>query len=966
MKKLTTVILFLFLSVPLVLNAQVFVDPNFAVPAQVLAYKMSQPPTIDGDTTDWNGIPWEGAYYNDRDDNFDNLMDPAPGPNDFSAKFKAAWVNGSNVLYLLLEFNDDQIFAGDSIDWYDCDGVEIRVDPLNSDASGEPSSSGTAFNIGFRNGVNTNSGIEGPLPQYKAVWKVNRNIFPIRSILEVAITLPSNATLVTNYDMGFWLYFNENDNNDNTPTEKNAAVCFFPQLWSATTGKKLNPDQEWTNIYYYADLVCVDQKVWNVASGGSIQAALDQANPGDIIKVAPGTYTTNLDIETPNVHLEGTLAPFDTTKIVPQDPTKPAITIAPSDAAYGVTIQNFAIEGPTNSTLNGTSGNGTVGISIGSATARILGNYFTNLDMPLYMHMGMDTLYASDGVIEGNTFYHFNSNHIGGANLVFRYNYLDDNVINYPVDAHQTIPSGVGMDIAYNTIRNTHGECAIGYGTTGGTYTIHNNYLFNDVHMDGDNGIENQETTPSTCYIYNNTVVDWKNAGIQCNGPSKYYLDNNIVAYCAYNEHGDYDLRNNADVNLDYSLSWGNGTNNNANFIDSAGAYPNWTLGSHNLVVDPKFVSATGNDYRIAQGSPAIDAGAKFPFGFHLFYEGNSTDIGAYETGVPGEHTSPTQALVGEWKFDDSTNVEKATIGNNLILMGNPGHTHYVSYIEGPAPGNGAVHVPRYSGFEVIPDLSANGGGNRVNRYTMIWDIRISIIEWHTFLATEDSIEQQDSDWFIHDRASRVGVGQYGYSTDTVSLYQWHRIGLVCNLGAPPSEPAIVCYMDGDTILAYHNYMIGDSLVSALDGRLSLSPKNGYNHFFISADNDGDDGDMDIAEFRLYNTNLTYSEMQTMGNVVTDVKDVKGEEPLKYTLYQNYPNPFNPTTTIRFSLRHSGHVLMKVYNILGQEVKTLVNEDLKAGLHNVEFDASRLSSGIYFYTIKAGNFVTTKKMVLLK
>jgi hypothetical protein len=88
--------------------------------------------------------------------------------------------------------------------------------------------------------------------------------------------------------------------------------------------------------------------------------------------------------------------------------------------------------------------------------------------------------------------------------------------------------------------------------------------------------------------------------------------------------------------------------------------------------------------------------------------------------------------------------------------------------------------------------------------------------------------------------------------------------------------------------------------------------------------------------------------------------------PGTYQLEQNYPNPFNPSTKIDFTIPTSGPVQVKVYNVLGEEVATIVNETLAVGKHSVTFDASRLASGVYLYKITAGSFVNTKKMVLLK
>jgi len=97
----------------------------------------------------------------------------------------------------------------------------------------------------------------------------------------------------------------------------------------------------------------------------------------------------------------------------------------------------------------------------------------------------------------------------------------------------------------------------------------------------------------------------------------------------------------------------------------------------------------------------------------------------------------------------------------------------------------------------------------------------------------------------------------------------------------------------------------------------------------------------------------------------TGVNDVENV-PDDFTLYQNYPNPFNPTTKIRYRIPQSDFVSLKVFDIIGNEIATLVKEEKTVGNHEVNFNASTLSSGIYFYRLQAGNFVETKKMLLLK
>jgi hypothetical protein len=99
---------------------------------------------------------------------------------------------------------------------------------------------------------------------------------------------------------------------------------------------------------------------------------------------------------------------------------------------------------------------------------------------------------------------------------------------------------------------------------------------------------------------------------------------------------------------------------------------------------------------------------------------------------------------------------------------------------------------------------------------------------------------------------------------------------------------------------------------------------------------------------------------------ITHISHNGNEVPEKYSLSQNYPNPFNPTTKFNFSIPNNGFVSLKVFDVLGREVATIVEKDFNAGIFTVDFDASSLSTGIYFYTLKSGDFTSTKKMMLVK
>jgi hypothetical protein len=126
---------------------------------------------------------------------------------------------------------------------------------------------------------------------------------------------------------------------------------------------------------------------------------------------------------------------------------------------------------------------------------------------------------------------------------------------------------------------------------------------------------------------------------------------------------------------------------------------------------------------------------------------------------------------------------------------------------------------------------------------------------------------------------------------------------------------------------------------------------------------------------RIENTGRSICKgLYSLINEMTGISFVSGTIPNKYNLSQNYPNPFNPTTKIKFDisqhtpfpLSRGEMVTLRVYDILGKEVETLVNEQLQPGTYEVKFDGSKLSSGVYFYKLVAGDFLDTKKLILLK
>ena len=161
--------------------------------------------------------------------------------------------------------------------------------------------------------------------------------------------------------------------------------------------------------------------------------------------------------------------------------------------------------------------------------------------------------------------------------------------------------------------------------------------------------------------------------------------------------------------------------------------------------------------------------------------------------------------------------------------------------------------------------------------------------------------------------------------------------------------------------------IIGNFDVVSLNASVSFQKVGKWYEFFSGDSLTVTDVNLQInllpGEYRLY----TSVRIPKASDLVTDIKEVEGL-PTEFRLEQNYPNPFNPETVISYQLAVSGHVSLKIYDILGREVVTLVDAVQQAGAHHSQFSVrnSTLSSGVYLYRIEAGDFVQSKKMILLK
>jgi hypothetical protein len=163
-------------------------------------------------------------------------------------------------------------------------------------------------------------------------------------------------------------------------------------------------------------------------------------------------------------------------------------------------------------------------------------------------------------------------------------------------------------------------------------------------------------------------------------------------------------------------------------------------------------------------------------------------------------------------------------------------------------------------------------------------------------------------------------------------------------------------------VLDYSNQIVGFA-VSDLDGTYSINGLADGNYTLVS-------NTVSYQDAQISNIIVDGESVQEV-NLLLNPDGVTGIENnsltvTQYELSQNYPNPFNPSTTISYSLPTDGFVSLTIYNAIGQKVASLINGIVKAGSHQVTFNASTLSTGIYFYRLEAGNFVSTKKMILIK
>jgi len=217
------------------------------------------------------------------------------------------------------------------------------------------------------------------------------------------------------------------------------------------------------------------------------------------------------------------------------------------------------------------------------------------------------------------------------------------------------------------------------------------------------------------------------------------------------------------------------------------------------------------------------------------------------------------------------------------------------------------------------------------------------IIEWtsgESVVLTNVS----PNDFYNVEEEIPAGYLTSNFSADVIEVVGSNAVNFTDLSIADPNQPITVWEWD------FNN----DGTVDATDQNPSFTySSNGTYSVSLTVSNGID------SETKIRNDYITVSG-------VTGVEDLTGEIPNEFNLFQNYPNPFNPSTIIRFSVASESQVVIKVYNLLGKEVATLMNEKKTPGFYELNFGGEKLPSGIYVYRLEAGSFSSSKKMILLK
>ncbi|MCX6163670.1 MAG: T9SS type A sorting domain-containing protein [Ignavibacteriae bacterium] len=382
---------------------------------------------------------------------------------------------------------------------------------------------------------------------------------------------------------------------------------------------------------------------------------------------------------------------------------------------------------------------------------------------------------------------------------------------------------------------------------------------------------------------------------------------------------------------------------------------------------------------------------------------------------------------IGIYQFDTiGSTIYCANYGYGILKSTNLG-VNWISISEGQIPGT-AFNVVHNSNF-IFVGLYFNGiyrTSNNGFNWTSInnglpvqnLSIRALIVRGSSIFSANTGISSHGiykstnngDNWYITDTSAHftylyefTNLGQYLFAATTMGIYRTSNEGINwIHMNSPlDSVGAASVYASGNKIYIAGSvgggtggvYVSSDYGINWIKLKSQIGCVSVYNNnnifcgwasdFFVSTNSgvnwvNRNQGLVNSSAVILTAFGYTFLGTGTGGppwgsvlwrrplSEILKIKTISLNVPDKYYLYQNYPNPFNPVTNIKYQITNNKLVILKIYNILGKEITTLVNEKQSPGVYEVAFDGSQIPSGVYFYKLETGDFSEVKKMVLIK
>ena len=606
-----------------------------------------------------------------------------------------------------------------------------------------------------------------------------------------------------------------------------------------------------------------------------------------------------------------------------------------------------------------------------------------------------------------------NSEHNIIANNIIRNNPTHFGINIFPATNDSTQPFMLGNKIYGNYIENTGGGIYTRYQKdfeiTGNVIVNNHGSTYWDIQGGGILfGVNDSFPKPlpvdeANIKIYNNTIADNDNFGIENNTSNNLFIKNNILSNngslnIVFQNFTINNPTHHIDNNLYYGSSqWRWGTDTNETSLAS------WRLVSgqdaHGLNCSPLFYGQ-GN-YKIIYGSPAKNAGAGLrEEGVITDFENNPRpywnkdyDIGAYEVqgdaqikiGIVGDLTNPVFKLssIGTyWEHNNSGSFiisQNAAYGSSSVTVASADTNKnnwkgwdFGWLNTGVSDSNKAfahgIYKLSYTSdtskyfYIDYRDAVANYSPNLYILYNSTLSIpRFQIFENGTFSGNEIENGSILRLWLLNNGDPNTNGLENFWDNALVWLNSNNHPQLVW--GPYESSSGTIRYNISreDNVDDGYQLLTSISSYNYLDGSKWIYNPEGiqYPHYTAHYKIDA------VVGKSTFPSNQIAIDLNGY-NLEKDNHINNLTKPLEYGLIQNYPNPFNPVTTIKYSISNNALVKLQIFDILGREVKTLVNEEKPTGEYEVKFNGSGLASGVYFYKLTAGPFTQTRKMQLLK